>query len=211
MSAQPASLTPPGASSALDEETARAELYGLLSQLYYAAPSAELLSALRVAVTEAPADGAFLQEPWQVLVGAARELSDAAIAQEFDRLFGGVGKPEVFLYGSHYLSGFLNEKPLARLRTDLNRLGLARDDSMSETEDHIAYLCEVMRYLIAGDDVAVSNLARQQAFFAEHLQPWVASLCDAVSAHPQARFYAALAEVTRAFTSVEAQGFDMLG
>ena len=95
MSAQPASLTSPGGSSALDEETARAELYGLLSQLYYAAPSADLLSALRVAVTEAPADGAFLQEPWQVLVGAVRELSDAAIAQEFDRLFGGVGKPEV--------------------------------------------------------------------------------------------------------------------
>ena len=97
MSAQPASLTSPGGSSALDEETARAELYGLLSQLYYAAPSADLLSALRVAVTEAPADGAFLQEPWQVLVGAARELSDGLIAQEFDRLFGGVGKPEVVL------------------------------------------------------------------------------------------------------------------
>ena len=138
MSAQPASLTSPGGSSALDEETARAELYGLLSQLYYAAPSADLLSALRVAVTEAPADGAFLQEPWQVLVGAARELSDGGIAQEFDRLFGGVGKPEVYLYGSHYLSGFLNEKPLARLRNDLNRLGLARDETMSETEDHVA-------------------------------------------------------------------------
>jgi len=175
VSAQPASLTSPGGSSALDEETARAELYGLLSQLYYAAPSADLLSALRVAVTEAPADGAFLQEPWQVLVGAARELSDGAVAQEFDRLFGGVGKPEVFLYGSYYLSGFLNEKPLARLRNDLNRLGLARDETMSETEDHVAYLCEVMRYLIAGDDVAVCNLTAQRDFFATHLQPWVCS------------------------------------
>ena len=141
MSANPSLMSAgPPTSSALDEETARAELYGLLSQLYYAVPSAELLSALRVAVTEAPADGAFLQEPWQVLVGTSRELSDAAIALEFDRLFGGVGKPEVYLYGSHYLSGFLNEKPLARLRTDLDGLGLARDDAMSETEDHVAYL-----------------------------------------------------------------------
>ena len=200
----------PAGSSALDEETARAELYGLLSQLYYATPNAELLSALRVAVTEAPAEGGFLQEPWQQLVGAARALSDEAIAQEFDRLFGGVGKPEVYLFGSHYLSGFLNEKPLARLRTDLNRLGLARDDSMPETEDHIAYLCEVMRYLIAGDDVAVCNLTAQRDFFATHVQPWALSLCDALGAHPQARFYAALAQLTRAFVGVEAQGFDML-
>ena len=109
------------------EELARAELYGLLAQLYYAPPSADLAARLRVAVTEAPADGAFLQEPWQVLVGAARELSDGVIAQEFDRLFGGVGKPEVFLYGSYYLSGFLNEKPLAALRNDLKPLGLTRD------------------------------------------------------------------------------------
>ncbi|CAN7279943.1 TorD/DmsD family molecular chaperone [Acidovorax sp. LjRoot194] len=203
-------MTPAG-SSALDEETARAELYGLLSQLYYAAPGPELLSALRVAVTEAPAAGGFLQESWQQLVGAARALDDAAIALEFDRLFGGVGKPEVYLYASHYVSGFLNEKPLARLRTELARLGLARDEAaMPETEDHIAYLCEVMRYLIAGDDVAVCNLASQRDFFATHLQPWVGSLCDALAAHPQARFYAATAHFTRAFVSVEAQGFDML-
>lgn len=200
----------PAASSALDEETARAELYGLLSQLYYAAPSAELLSALRVAVTEAPAAGGFLQEPWQQLVGASRQEGDAAIAQEFDRLFGGVGKPEVYLYGSHYLSGFLNEKPLARLRADLDRLGLARDEAMPETEDHIAYLCEVMRYLIAGDDMAVCNLTTQRDFFATHLQPWAGQLCDALSAHPGARFYAAVAHFTRAFISVETQGFDLL-
>lgn len=210
MSAQSASLTPPGGSSALDEETARAELYGLLSQLYYAAPSPELLSALRVAVTEAPANGGFLQEPWQQLVGAARSLGDAAVANEFDRLFGGVGKPEVFLYGSHYLSGFLNEKPLARLRADLDRWGLARDDSMPETEDHVAYLFEVMRYLIAGDDVAVCNLTSQREFFSIHLQPWILQLCDALAAQPQAQFYAALAHFTRAFVSVETQGFDML-
>jgi TorA maturation chaperone TorD len=196
--------------SALDEEIARAEIYGLLSQLYYAPPPGELLSALRVAVTEAPAQGAFLEEPWRALVGLAREMSDRAIAAEYDALFGGVGKPDVYLFGSHYLSGFLNEKPLARLRDALGALGLARDEAMPETEDHIAYVCEVMRYLIAGDDIAVANLTRQREFFAEHLQPWAGALCDAISAHPKARFYAALAELTRAFVNVEAQGFDML-
>jgi len=196
--------------SALDEETARAEIYGLLAQLYYAPPPPELLSALRVAVTEAPAQGAFLEEPWRALVGLARELGDREIADEYDALFGGVGKPEVYLFGSHYQSGFLNEKPLARLRGTLAGLGLDRDEAMPETEDHVAYLCEVMRYLIAGDDAAVANLTRQQEFFSEHLQPWLGRLCDAISAHPKARFYAGLAEFTRAFANVESQGFDML-
>jgi TorA maturation chaperone TorD len=197
-------------SSALDEETARAEVYGLLAALYYAPPTPELLAQLRVAATEAPAAGGFLEEPWRALVGAGRDLGDAAIVTEYNALFGGVGKPEVYLYGSHYLSGFLNEKPLAALRTDLAALGLARDDAMSETEDHFACLCEVMRYLIAGDDVTVANLAQQQKFFTTHLQPWTVRMCDAIAGHPKARYYAALAEFTRAFLSVEAQGFDML-
>ena len=81
---------------------------------------------------------------------------------------------------------------------------------MSETEDHFACLCEVMRYLIAGDDVAVANLVRQQAFFARHIQPWAGEMCDAIAAHPKARFNADLAGFTRAFLSVEAQGFDLL-
>jgi len=196
--------------SALDEETARAEIYGLLAQLYYAPPAPQLLAALRLAVTEAPAPGAFLEEPWRALVGMARQMGDQEIADEYDALFGGVGKPDVYLFGSHYLSGFLNEKPLARLREALAGLGLARDEAMPETEDHIAYLCEVMRYLIAGDDVAVANLARQREFFAAQLQPWVHTMCDAIGAHPKARFYAVLAEFTRAFASVEAQGFDLL-
>lgn len=197
-------------SSALDEETARAEVYGLLVAMYYAPPSPELMGQLRVAVTEAPAAGGFLEEPWRLVVGAARDLSDADVADEYDALFGGVGKPEVFLFGSHYLSGFLNEKPLAQLRGDLAALGLARDEAMPETEDHVAYVCEVMRYLIAGDDVEVANLTQQQKFFSAHVQPWVTQMCDAIEAHPKARFYAALAGFTRAFVSVEAQGFDML-
>lgn len=197
-------------SSALDEETARAEVYGLLAALYYAPPSAELLAQLRVAVTEAPAAGGFLEEPWRQFVGTVRELSDEQVAAEYDALFGGVGKPEVYLFGSYYLSGFLNEKPLAALRGDLAALGLARDETMPETEDHFACVCEVMRYLIAGDDVEIANLTQQQKFFSAHVQPWASQMCEAVIAQPKARFYAALAGFTAAFVSVEAQGFDLL-
>jgi TorA maturation chaperone TorD len=163
-----------------------------------------------VAVTEAPAAGAFLEEPWREVVALARAMDNDAVATEYDSLFGGVGKPEVYLFGSHFLSGFLNDKPVARLRTDLAALGLERDEAVTETEDHIAYLCEVMRYLIAGDDVAVANLTRQREFFAVHLQPWVNTLCDTIGRHPKARFYAAVANFTQAFISIEIQGFDML-
>ncbi len=196
--------------SALDEETARAEVYGLLARLYYAPPDAALLANLRMAVTEAPAAGAFLEEPWRAFIGVARDMQEGEIEREFESLFGGVGKPDVLPYASSHLSGFLNERPLAQLRDDLLELGLTRDETMNETEDHVAYLFEVMRFLIAGDDVAVANLTRQREFFARHLQPWIGTLCDEIGAHPGARFYAALAAFTHAFISVEQQGFDLL-
>jgi TorA maturation chaperone TorD len=196
--------------STFDEETARAEVYGLLAALFYAPPSAELLSQLRVAVTQAPHEGGLLEESWREVVAAARASSDAQITDEHDKLFGGVGKPEVYLYASHYLSGFLNEKPLVRLREDLGRLGLARDEAMPETEDHFAYCCEVMRFLIAGEDVTLSNLTNQKAFFGDHVQAWALQMCDALAAHPRAVFYAKAAQFTRSFLEIEQQGFDLL-
>jgi TorA maturation chaperone TorD len=192
------------------EELARAELYGLLAQLWIAPPDAALLQQFKVAVTQAPEAGGLLEAPWQALVAAMRSTTSVEAAEEYDALFGGVGKPEVFLYGSYYLSGFLNEKPLALLRDDLQRLGLARDETRAETEDHIAYLFEVMRYLIAGDDVAVCNLEQQRRFFRAQLQPWVAQLCDAVDAHPRAKVWRAVADMTRQFAAVETQAFDLL-
>jgi TorA maturation chaperone TorD len=204
-------MTQPPSSSALDEETARAELYGVIAELFYAPNRADLLSQLRVAATEAPAAGGFLEEPWRQLVAVARDMDDAAIQKEHDTLFGGVGKPEVYAFASHFLSGFLNEKPLAKLREDLTALGLTRDtNTMSETEDHISYVFEVMRFLIAGEDVAVSNLTQQSKFFANHVMPWVPAFCDAVQANPRARFYASLAELTRSLVSVESQAFDLM-
>ena len=163
-----------------------------------------------MAVTEAPETGGFLEAPWQSLVAAMRATTLQDAAAEYDALFGGVGKPEVFLYGSFYLAGFLNERPLALLRDDLAALGLARDETRGETEDHIACVFEVMRYLIAGDDVAVSNLEQQRRFFRAHLQTWVEPMLDAVDAQPQALLWREVAALTRAFVQVEAQGFDML-
>ncbi|HMC17227.1 MAG TPA: molecular chaperone TorD family protein [Albitalea sp.] len=192
------------------EEIARAEVYGLLSQLFYAAPDAELHSQLQVAPTEAPARGAWLESSWSELVAASRRLSRDAVADEFDALFVSIGKPEIFLYASHHIAGALNEKPLVTLRDTLRQLGLERAETMAETEDHLTYLCEVMRFLIAGDDLAVSNLTAQQRFFNEHLRSWAGGLWEQIAAHPRADFYRALARFAAEFFAVEEQAFDML-
>ena len=192
------------------EELARAEVYGLLAQLFYAQPADDLYSQLQVASTEAPAPGAFLEASWTELVAASRRLSVAAVREEYEALFMGVGKPEVFLYGSYFVAGALNEKPLVALRHDLRALGLERPEGVLETEDHLAALSEVMRYLIAGDDLAVSNLANQQKFFNAHLRGWTDKLWDVLAAHPRADFYRAVSVFARDFLAVEAQGFDML-
>lgn len=192
------------------EELARAELYGLLASLWLAPPDEALLQQFKVAVTQAPQPGGHLEAPWGALVAAMRATTVADAAAEHEALFHGVGKPEVLAYGSHYLSGYLNDKPLARLRTDLAALGLTRDAERLETEDHIAFVLEVMRWLIAGDDMAVCNLEQQRRFFRDHLQTWVGRLCDAVDAHPRADTWRAVAGVTRAFIEVETQAFDLL-
>ena len=188
------------------EETARADLYGLLATLFYAPPSQALLDTIGSA--QAAGDGV-LEQAWADLVVACRGANQEEVREEYEQLFIGVGKPEVMLFGSYYLSGFLMEKPLVELRDDLARLGLARAETMPESEDHIAALCEVMRYLIASDDVQHANISTQKAFFAAHMQPWVQACCTALIEHPNSRFYRPVTILAQTFFEVEMQAFDM--
>ena len=188
------------------EEAARAAMYGLLSMLFYQAPASDLLGAIAAAPAEGECE---LPAAWRALQAACAGTDAAIVHDEYEGLFIGTGKPEIFLYGSYYMSGFLMEKPLAALRAELTRLGLERVDAMPETEDHIAALCDVMRYLIALDDPIDGSVATQQAFFATHMQSWVQQMCDAIAAHPAASFYRHVAAVAAAFFAVEMQAFDM--
>ena len=193
------------------EELQRAELYGLLAQLWLAAPDAAMLQQFAVAVTQAPEPGSFLEAPWQDLVNAMRITTVGAVRAEYEALFLSASKAEILLYASHHVAGALNDKPLVELRRDLQALGLSGAPSATDTEDHVAFVLEVMRYLIAGDDVAVCNLERQRIFFRQHVQPWMPNLlCDAVERHALARVYGRLAVFTRAFLQVETQGFDLI-
>jgi TorA maturation chaperone TorD len=57
-----------------------------------------------------------------------------------------MSRGELLPYGSYYLTGFLNERPLARLREDLQALCIERVEKQCEPEDHAAILCEINRY-----------------------------------------------------------------
>lgn len=188
------------------EETARADLYGLLATLLYAPPPQGLIDT--IAAAQSQGDGV-LERAWAGLVQACKTARAEEVRDEYEQLFIGTGKPEVMLYGSYYLSGFLMEKPLAALRADLDALGLERTLAVTESEDHLATLCEVMRYLIASEDALQATIAAQKTFFAAHMQTWVRDACAAIAASRHARLYAAVAHLAHTFFEVEMQAFDM--
>ena len=196
----------------LAEDLARADLYGLLATLFFEPPNQTLLD--QIVASGKPEGGqageAPLEGVWMSLVEAAKNSKTADWKAEYDNSFLGVGKPNVFLYGSFYMSGHLHEKPLLEIRRSLQQFRLEASDSISETEDHIAALFEVMRYLIAGEDVEVSNLTNQRVFFNDHIRPWFDDLCDAIDADQEIHLYKSVSALTREFLAVEGQSFDMI-
>ena len=195
----------------LPEDLARADLYGLIARLFLLPPDQELLDQIAASIPEG--QGASSEAPlarlWDGLVELAKNNSAQAWKEEFDANFISVGKPNVVLNASFYLAGHLNEKPLVEIRRSLDAFGLEAAESITETEDHISALCEVMRYLIAGDDVEISNLANQISFFNSHIRPWYDELCDAIEAIPDAYLYHSVAALTREFLAIESQSLDM--
>jgi TorA maturation chaperone TorD len=143
-------------------------------------------------------------------VELAKSNPAKAWQDEFDLNFISVGRPNIILNGSFYMAGYLNERPLVEIRRALDTFGLESADEISETEDHISAVCEVMRYLIAGDDVEVSNLTNERVFFNDHIRPWYEDLCAAIEEIPEMRLYHSVAALTREFLDIESQSFDMI-
>ena len=197
----------------MPEELARADLYGLIARLFHQAPDQELLNQISASIPdgqESQADDAPLSLFWNSLVELAKNNPAKAWQDEFDLNFISVGRPNIILNGSFYMAGHLNEKPLVDIRRALETFGLEPAEEITETEDHISALCEVMRYLIAGDDVEISNLTNQRVFFNAHIRPWYDELCDAIEAIPEMHLYHSVASLTREFLDIECQSFDMI-
>ena len=195
----------------LPEDLARADLYGLIARFFHLPPNQELLDQITATADQHDAtDEAPLAKAWMDVVEVAKNNSAKAWRDEFDLNFISVGKPNVVLNASFYLAGHLNEKPLVYLRKALEEFGLEAAEGVTETEDHISALCEVMRYLIAGDDVEISNLTTQRVFFNAHIRPWYDELCNAIEGIPEMHLYRPVAALTREFLAIEGQSFDMI-
>lgn len=196
----------PGPGAEIPEEDAvRAQLYRLLAGLLADVPGHELLS--RVAALQG--DSSELGEALTALGRVAESSTQAAVDDEYHELFIGVGRGELMPYGSYYLTGFAYEKPLARLREDMARLGIARAEHVKEPEDHIASLCEIMAGLIDGAFGAAADLADQRAFYDAHLGPWAARFFADLEAAKAANFYMPVGRVGRIFMDIESTAFEM--
>jgi TorA maturation chaperone TorD len=194
----------PGGSAGMDDtDLARSQEYALLGSLLQRAPDADFLARLsQLEGSDTPLGEAHAQ-----LAQAAASASAEKVRREYFELFEGVGRGELLPYASYYLTGFLNERPLAHLRADLGRLGLERADGHFEPEDHLGTLCEIMSGLAAGRFEASSG--DEASFFSRHVSPWAGRLFADLEKARSARLYKAVGAVGRIFIAIEAEGFDM--
>jgi TorA maturation chaperone TorD len=181
----------------------RAQEYNLLAVLLGRAPTREVLER----VARLKGDASALGLAHIALAEAAANADENAVSREFFDLFIGVGRGELLPYASYYQTGFLYERPLARLREDLAAIGAEATGRQSEPEDHIAILCEVMAGLAMGEFEAKPGADRR--LFERHLKPWAARFFADLETANAARFYRAVGRVGRVFMEIEAEAFAM--
>lgn len=184
-----------------EEDAARAHEYSLLAALLRAAPSQDFLSRLAQLRGDASPIGMA-----HLALGEAAEKTTAEKAErEYFDLFIGVGRGELLPYGSYYLTGFLHERPLARLREDLNNLGIERSTGVSDPEDHAAILCEIMAGLITRK--FPSDAGTDRKFFEKHMAPWLGRFFKDLEQAQGAKFYRTVGQLGREFTEIESEAF----
>ena len=185
------------------EDQHRSSLYVLLSSLLSGPPSADLLSKVN---TLSGGDNK-IGEAVKTLNILSKKLGIKTIEREYNNLFIGVGRGELLPYASFYMTGFLNEKPLANLRDDMKRIGISRSPSTSDPEDHIASLCEMMSGIITNQFYTSLSLRQQSDFFATHLGPWAKHFFDDLIAAEYSVFYAPVGALGKAFIEIETESF----
>jgi TorA maturation chaperone TorD len=195
------------ANAANDESTAigaaRASEYLLLASVLRHPMTPDFLARLQ----EITGDATPLGLAHIALAQAATRTTAVTAGREFFNLFIGVGRGEMLPYASFYLTGFLNERPLGRVREDLAKLGIERMEGNHDPEDHIATLLEVMAGLSSGE--IESEPGADQAFFDRHLKPWVSRFFADLAVAESADFFKAVAAVGAAFIDIETQAFTM--
>ncbi|WP_150495393.1 TorD/DmsD family molecular chaperone [Roseibium aquae] len=193
------------------EDADRADLYDFIGALLQAAPNSDLLRAVAAMEIEPALSSTDVGKALERVIGEARKTDEATLKRAYHDLFIGIGRGELVPYGSYYLTGFLNEKPLADLRASMAQLGIARNEGVCEPEDHIASLMQMMGGLIRGDlwHEGPLPLAAQQAFFSGHIGKWAPHFFKDLEAQTTSPFYAAAGGLGRVLMAVEADAFSM--
>ena len=188
-----------------EENVLRARFYGLLAHLLAGPPGPDILENLTLLEGDDTEMGRALID----LATAAAAIAPEQAEAEFSALFIGLSEGELIPYGSYYLTGFLYEKPLADLRSDLDSLGIARSEDVSEPEDHIASLCEVMHGLIVGAFGAPADIDTQHKFFDAHVNSWAPRFFKDLETAEQAVLYRPIGTIGRTFMAIEREAFSM--
>src|SRR6056297_1690144 len=190
-----------------EEDALRADLYDYLAALLARPADADLLSR----TTALTGDDTGMGQAVTALARVAGVSTPRAVESEFNALFIGLGRGELLPYASYYLTGFLNEKPLASLRRDMAARGMRRAENVYEPEDNIASLMEMMAGLIRGRFGAPATLEDQRTFFSRHIGPWAGHFFTDLEGAQSSVLYASVGALGRVFMEIEAEGFRMSG
>ena len=188
-----------------EEEVLRADLYDMLAALLSRPPSPELLTMVK----GLEGDESDLGKGISAMARLAGHLKPPAVEAEFNTLFIGLTRGELLPYASYYMTGFLHEKPLAVLRTDMSRLQIERAPNVYEPEDNIASLCEMMAGLIRGRFGRIADLETQKDFHAKHIAPWAVHFFSDLEAAKASVFFAPVGTIGKAFMEIEREAFRM--
>ena len=187
------------------EDVLRAQMYRFLARLLAAPPDQALLKT----VAGMEGDETELGKAMLSFSKLASKTGLPQTEEEYHDLFIGVARGELLPYGSYYLTGFLHEKPLSKLRNDMARLGIASDAKRKEPEDHIAALMDMMAGLISGEFGDPAPLADQKAFFEAHISNWASHFFADLEGAKSSVLYAAVGTIGRSFMEIEATAFSM--
>lgn len=193
----------PTAGDITPEDSVRADLYRLLAATLSAPPSTALLAAMSdMRGNETP-----LGQAIAAVANSARNTNPIAASEEYHELFIGLTRGELLPYASYYLTGFLHEKPLARLRTDMARLDIAADTAVPEPEDHATAVLECMAGLIDGSFGTPASINEQRRFFDAHVATWLPHFFRDLEAAKAAALYRNVAAVGSTFLTIEREAF----
>jgi TorA maturation chaperone TorD len=191
--------------SVANEDRLRADLYNYLG-LMLAGPPDQMLLDQTQGLT---GDETEIGKAISALSRVAKATSPKKVESEFNALFIGLGRGELLPYASYYLTGFLNEKPLATLRNDMAARGITRAQNVYEPEDNIASLMEMMGGMIVGRFGAPATLDDQKTFFNKHIAPWASHFFSDLEAAKNSVLYASLGTLGKAFMEIEREAFRM--